>query len=653
MRRFISAAMTAAVCVLAACTPREGVKFSFDSSKEVSGGKVALSRFCDTMPTDWSGYNYAVLELRSSTSQRVFLGFNTEQGYNELRMIFYATNGWIRTAIPLSYFRELPAGAFDLAATYNQKRPMSFINLEHGTRSPLVGVDSMGLRLHYPIGDPTIEIRSFSLAVEDPGDAYLGTEPAADRFGQWALGDFEGKARSLEQLRAEWAEEEAAVAAFDDSGRSPYGGDLSRKTRGATGFFRTELIDGRWWFVDPDGCLFLSLGANIVRHGAGTVFGVPEGVYEMVPPEGFVAAEPQGEVSGRRAAMMKSAVPLGAWNRYLRFGDEEADRKARELTVGRMKMWGMNTIGNWSDRSVIDMNRVPFMLSLSRLGIENGILGLADVYASDFVENNDRAVKASVEKYRDNPMLVGYFFGNEPAWCNHEERLCELILEADDAMPLKQAFVKYLGMRGDTPQHRREFVFETFRKFLSATTAALRKHDPNHLALGIRFGSGVPSREVLAACRDFFDVYSFNSYGIEPSLENMSEIYAETGLPMLIGEYHFGTADRGLGMSLIQVDSQRERGVAYRHYTERAFSHPALIGASYFQWNDQELFGRMDGENYNIGLVDVTDRPYKYMVEAVRAVADDCYEVHAGSREPYAHRLERVSVAGQLPDKWE
>ena len=33
-----------------------------------------------------------------------------------------------------------------------------------------------------------------------------------------------------------------------------YGGDEGP----GTGFFRVENVDGRWWFVDPDGHLFLS-----------------------------------------------------------------------------------------------------------------------------------------------------------------------------------------------------------------------------------------------------------------------------------------------------------------------------------------------------------------------------------------------------------
>lgn len=78
-----------------------------------------------------------------------------------------------------------------------------------------------------------------------------------------------------------------------------------------------------------------------------------------------------------------------------------------------------------------------------------------------------------------------------------------------------------------------------------------------------------------------------------------------------------------------------------------------MVGTSYFQWNDQEILGRMDGENYNIGLIDVTDRPHPYMVEAIQNVARNYYQVHAGEYTPYKHQFTRIAIAGDFPDKWE
>ena len=170
-----------------------------------------------------------------------------------------------------------------------------------------------------------------------------------------------------------------------------------------------------------------------------------------------------------------------------------------------------------------------------------------------------------------------------------------------------------------------------------------------------RFGSiANMSEELLSICRESFDVLSFNCYHLVPGKEMMDRALAITGLPMIIGEYHFGTVDRGLAQSLWQVDSQEERGVAYRYYTENGYAHPGLIGTAYFQWSDQDLTGRRnDGENYNCGLVDVTDRPYAHQVNAMVETAKRLYDVHAGTAEPFSRKPLRARGHGQIPDLWD
>ena len=159
-------------------------------------------------------------------------------------------------------------------------------------------------------------------------------------------------------------------------------------------------------------------------------------------------------------------------------------------------------------------------------------------------------------------------------------------------------------------------------------------------------------REILEICKDVFDVFSFNCYDLYPKKEMMDRAAEITGLPMIIGEYHFGTVDRGMAQSLWQVNSQQERGVAYRYYTERAYSHPGLIGTAYFQWCDQDLTGRRDGENYNCGLVDVTDRPYPHQVEAMMETAKRLFEIHQAKLKPVDQAPVRPRGHGAIPNIW-
>ena len=614
------------------------VTIQFDSDKEVSGMKFSLEDISPGLPANWDDYEYVVLEFMITSPQRFQVGFTTETGYNELRVMSYTPNGWNRLAIPLSFYREPPAARSDLAATFNQPRHTGWINLT-GERSPLSGVDSIGIRMHAPIDDPVLKLRSVSLAKEDPGDQYLGELPVVDEFGQYNLGDWEGKIYSLEKLQQEWAAEYSQPVDSAQYSYSDYGGYLDARIDEGTGFFRTEKIDGRWWFVDPEGYLFLSHGVNCVGPGGGGAVHRLEhrqNLYKELPPEGL------GTGRYRTAS-------FGVWNLSRRYGKDYREKSIDNI-ITRMDRWGLNTIANWSEKDVYDRNRKAFTLQMRGIGIEDELMGLADVYATDFEEKVDEAVRSTVEPYRDNPWLLGYFTFNEPSFLGREQRLCDLILEGKERS-IRTELQEHLA-KTDTRESRIQFIHNTFRIFIETVDRALEKHDPNHLTLGIRFGQEAEN-EILELCKDVFDVFSFNCYDLYPDKEMMDRFMEVTGKPIFIGEYHFGTVDRGMAQSLWQVNSQEERGVAYRYYTEKAYEHPGLIGTSYFQWCDQDLTGRgNDGENYNCGLVDVTDRPYPFMVESVSETARRTFEVHSGTIPPVDRAPSRARGHHEIPDLW-
>jgi hypothetical protein len=562
---------------------RDYVSIPFDSGKEVSGMKLSLEDISPGLPVNWDGYEYVVLEFMITSSQRFQVGFTTETGYNELRVMNYTPNGWNRLAIPLSFYRELPAARSDLAATFNQPRYTGWINLT-GQRRPL------------------------------------------DEFGQYNLGDWEGKISSLEELQKEWDAEDSQQVDRSHYNFSKYGGYLDARIDEGTGFFRTQNIEGRWWFVDPEGYLFLSHGVNCVGPGGGG------GVYRLEHRQNLFKELPPEDLWQERGRYR--AASFGTWNLSRRYG-EDYGGKSIDNIITRMDRWGLNTIANWSSKDVYDRNRKAFTLQMRGIGIEGGLMGLADVYAPDFGDKIDEAVRSTVEPYRDNPWLLGYFTFNEPSFLGREERLCQ----------------EHLA-QWDTREGRIQFIHNTFRIFIETVDQALEKHDPNHLTLGIRFGQQAEN-DILDLCKDVFDVFSFNCYDLYPNKEMMDRFNEVTGKPLFIGEYHFGTVDRGMAQSLWQVNSQEERGIAYRYYTEKAFAHPGLIGTSYFQWCDQDLTGRgNDGENYNCGMVDVTDRPYPFLVEAVSETAKRLFEVHSGSLPPVEKAPARARGHHAIPDLW-
>lgn len=175
-------------------------------------------------------------------------------------------------------------------------------------------------------------------------------------------------------------------------------------------------------------------------------------------------------------------------------------------------------------------------------------------------------------------------------------------------------------------------MIEQYVKFPSI---ACKKVDPGHLNLGMRYAW--ISSEQLFAGSEHFDVFSINMYRTKPDEKMIKQISKVTGLPVMIGEYHHGATDVGMLTSgLRAVATQEERGKAYRYYVENGCATPELIGMHYFILNDQALLGRFDGENYQIGVVDVCHRPYEPFIQGVIETHSNIYKVASGNHSPYS-----------------
>lgn len=168
----------------------------------------------------------------------------------------------------------------------------------------------------------------------------------------------------------------------------------------------------------------------------------------------------------------------------------------------------------------------------------------------------------------------------------------------------------------------------------------VEKIDPQHLNLGMRYAW--ISSDLLYKAGERFDVFSINGYS-NPGPPVTAEIARRSGKPVLIGEFHFGAVDRGLPATGIQAAlNQERRGTAYRYYVEQGFSRPELIGIHYFQWIDQPVFGRFDGENYNIGLVDIVNQPYSELTKAISLTNERIYSVAIGTTASFNEIIRKI-----------
>ena len=464
--------------------------------------------------------------------------------------------------------------------------------------------------------DPTVfEIVSVSLEGRErprkvfEADSFL---PFVDEYGQFRHLEWPGKVHSDEELRRRGQEEEdwlaSASAPFPDI--DEYGGWAKGPKREATGFFRVEKIDGRWWFVDPLGNLFWSSGINNINATGSDLTGVTkrENYFSWLPAKDdpqfgvFWSVWPWktgGGFYSREENIPYDCIDFPGVNLARKYGNDWRG-KYRELAHRRLRAWGVNTIGNWSATDIEKMRRTPYTLFIHtrgtprRKGSDGQMTRLPDGEAPEFEAKLRERVRKAAEWMKDDPWCLGVFVDNEHPWSKSPE--------AGEIADLYYRTVKRV----------------------------LREELPNHLYLGDRIGWAF--QEVYRVASRHCDVVSLNIYSRAPD-HDLPE--GSEDKPMLVGEFHFGAFDRGmLHTGLVAARDQEERARCYLEYMRQSASRPRIVGAHWFQWRDEPLAGRFDGENFQCGFVDVADTPYPELVEAARQFAREVYPLRRGCSMP-------------------
>ncbi len=592
-------------------------------------------------PWDWSEAAQVVWEVRASSGARVRVTVvHGPQG--RARWVFYfvpKAGLRLRVAVPTADLRVRPA---------NTARPGYFTF--GGGPDPVDLAHVAAVVMEYDQDGPPAELVVEHLRAEREAvaPAILDPRPSVDAFGQWrGLG---GAPRDEAEIRRRWAAEERALLSRPGlppgaSPRSLWGGD-ARHRLAATGRFRVDRFRERWCLVDPDGHPFFSVGPDVVR---------PEAEGPTAGQEALFADLAEASVGAGRADFY-------ARNLWLRYRASPDPRRAwAEMARARLRAWGFNTVGNWSVDAWFAGGDIPWVTGLS--GVQSWCHQVPDVFDPGFRGRVEAAVRDQVARHVADPALIGYFVGNEPAWTfpgavhplqqvfggahPHTAARAVAFLRAryhEDLRALEEAWGttyaswEELERRGP-PDPRRggaalgadaaDFAGLLLEGFYGACCAAVRALDPDRLLLGPRFYSAAMPEPYLRAAA-VFDVVSFNCYERVPPPDAVDRLSLLSGRPVLIGEFHFGVAGRGMSGALVSVQDDAARGEAYAAFVGAAAVHPAVVGAHWFQWVDEPVTGRFDGEDYNIGLVDVTDVPYQGLVEAARRIHGAMYRLRFG-----------------------
>ncbi len=500
-----------------------------------------------------------------------------------------------------------------------------------------------------------IQLHSLFISPERP-EFPLDGEPLVDELGQKRRAEWKGKTPSsgdlIKYLRLEFEKPLPPIP----NGRGKFGGSTKKRFE-PTGFFSLHKDEEGYWLADPEGLGFFSVGPDCVGVGGDCNIG---GIEPLCGPL---------EEGGR---LWNEDFYSWAKNNLVNAFGDNWYRAWCKITKRRLLEWGVNTVACWSDPRFIEYAKMPYVHILNGFPKAKKYIfrDFPDVFDPQYAADSKRWAD-QLKKKKDDPYMLGYFMSNEPNWAFVDDlNIARMTLESSDELFSKMELIRLLEKKygniaslneawgtnfkafeemkngvsrfnESAEADTRRLSEEMIRRFVKIPALALREADPNHLNLGMRYAW--LSSAALAAGKEYMDVFSFNCYRHDPwgSIESMVKM---VNMPVMIGEFHFGALDRGMDATGIQaVATQEDRAKAYRRYIHRCAAHPYCLGAHYFQYSDQPYLGRFDGENYQIGLVDVCNRPYNELAE----------EMTRTNAEAYAVRLGEMDVTEDIPPQVE
>jgi hypothetical protein len=496
----------------------------------------------------------------------------------------------------------------------------------------------------------------------------------ADQYGQFTRADWPGKIHQDADFQKQDTEERQWLAANPKPpDRDLYGGWRDGPLLTNNSFFRTAFVldgqevspgsapanQGRWWLVAPSGRLFFSLGVDVIGYGETTRVAGRESLFDWLPGPG----DPLQQFSYPGPSRTANFYGM---NLYRKYGTNWKSL-ARSRALDRLDSWGFNTVGNWSSSDLFEAHRVPYTVSVdyNNSGLAKFFSAgqqMVDVFDARFPARMAAGISNAVAPWKKDPWCLGYFVENELPWAGWGSGPLEQyalpigVLASTNALPAKAEFARLLQSQyfsitrlnaawntslaswNDISNRAVTlpsplmaacvadlggFLTDFSSRYFTIVGANMEQFAPSQLYLGCRFASR--PTEAVSVAAQYCDVISFNIYN--RSLDPDTWAFTSTlGKPCVIGEFHFGALDRGMfHPGLVRTGDQADRSQAYQEYLRSVLALPAFVGCHWFQYSDEPLTGRFDGENYNIGMVSGTDTPYGELVAAARQSQIEIY----------------------------
>jgi hypothetical protein len=397
-----------------------------------------------------------------------------------------------------------------------------------------------------------------------------------------------------------------------DKNINHYGSRTDRKLK-ATGFFRVEKIDNRWWIIDPKGNCYYNKAVVSVTIG-------------------------------KSKTSINKAKDI--------FGDELGWANSASAML---KEYGFNGSGAWTEENIMYKAepRLPYSIVwnfMSGYGKERGgtfqqpgHLGYPEdcifVFDPGFEKFCDQHARKLADT-KDDPFLLGHFSDNEMPF--PEDALDNYLKLDTNEYGYKAAHSWIKEKRGEgfdissiNNVDRELFLELVAERYFRIISTAIKKYDPNHMFLGARFhGKTMDRKPVMTAAGRYVDILSINYYNAwTPDKERMSKWTEWSGRPFIITEWYVKGADSGLpnvsGAGWI-VPTQSDRGLFYQNFTLNLLPFKSCVGWQWFKYidNDPKATGVDPSNNdSNKGIVTINFEKYDPLLDKMKELNSRVYSL--------------------------
>ncbi len=341
-------------------------------------------------------------------------------------------------------------------------------------------------------------------------------------------------------------------------------------------------------------------------------------------------------------------------------------------TRRRLSSWGFNSAGGWALPP--EELKLPTIINLE-LG-RRARFHWFDPFDPETETRMNELARKLVAPYRESPYRIGYFSDNEVGWWAGalfvfysskpatsftKQRWVELLNRhyGDDWSRFTADFEPPAGVAsweallattektlmkpgGDGIHVVREWTGIVAERYYTLAERAIRAADPDALYFGDRLPIYYDPAAVRAmaphvdAIATNYNIDSGDGWVADYFFDGLRRLSG--GKPVLVSEWFFAARENRTGNRnnghLMTVATQAERAAGAAAATLHFAAIPEVIGAHWFQYYDHPKGGRGDGEDYDFGLVDINDRPYRRLTSALAIANRRAPELHAAAPSP-------------------